>query len=124
LKSKSITLIVLISLIAIFALLVAGIGVFWQGEGQHQEFITLRGENVLIQGHGLYRYESVSFAAQNIAQDTVTLLVGLPLLLIATAIFRNGKILGKLLLAGTLAYFLYTYAFFSFGAAYNLDLPR
>jgi hypothetical protein len=110
----------LASLIAALALIVAGLGVFWQGEGQPFEFQTLRGETVMILGHGLYRYETVSFAAQNIAQDVVTLLIGLPLLIAAMILFRKGKLLGKLLLAGTLAYFLYTYAFFSFGAAYNV----
>ena len=119
-KKASNTLIVLASLIATLALIVAGLGVFWQGEGQPYEFRTLRGETVMIQGHGLYRYETVPVAAQAIAQDVVTLLVGIPLLVAAMVFFRKGHIRGKLLLAGTLAYFLYTYASFSFGAAYNV----
>src|SRR5512136_791427 len=102
-KKTSNTLIVLASLIATLALMVAGLGVFWQGEGQRFEFRTLRGETVMIQGHGLYRYETVSFAAQSIAQDVVTLLVGIPLLVVAMVLFRKGNLLGKLLLAGTLA---------------------
>ena len=112
--------IILSCLIAILTIIVAGLGVFWQGEGQKSEFHTLRGETVTIQGHGLYQYETVSFAAQSIAQDVVTLLVGIPLLITAMALFRKGSVRGKLLLAGTLAYFLYTYAAFSFGAAYNI----
>ncbi|NOH01947.1 MAG: hypothetical protein HND47_08250 [Chloroflexi bacterium] len=36
------------------------------------------------------------------------------------ALFQKGSVRGKLILAGTLAYFLYTYAAFSFGAAYNI----
>ncbi|NOH01948.1 MAG: hypothetical protein HND47_08255 [Chloroflexi bacterium] len=74
-KKVSSVPIVLSSLIATLAIIVAGLGVFWQGKGQKSEFHTLRGETVTIQGHGLYQYESVSFAAQNIAQDVVTLLV-------------------------------------------------
>lgn len=114
------TLVILAGLIAILALLAAGLGVFWQGEGQPYEFHTLRGETVTIQGHGLYRYETVSTAAQAIAQDIVTLVVGIPLLVAAVALFRKGGLRGKLLLSGTLAYFLYTYASFAFGAAYNI----
>ncbi|MEW6406568.1 MAG: hypothetical protein AB1649_32705 [Chloroflexota bacterium] len=102
------------------AIIVAGLGVFWQGEGQESEFLTLRGETVTIQGHGLYQYETVSIAAQAIAQDVVTLLIGIPLLVISMILFKKGSLQGKLLLSGTLAYFLYTYASFAFGAAYNI----
>jgi hypothetical protein len=111
---------VLSSLIATLAIIVAGLGVFWQGEGQKSEFQTLRGETVTIQGHGLYQYETVSVAAQAMAQDVVTLFVGIPLLLVSMLLFKNGSLRGKLLLSGTLAYFLYTYASFAFGAAYNI----
>lgn len=112
--------IVLSILIATLAIIVAGLGVFWQGEGQKSEFLTLHGEAVTIQGHGLYQYETVSIAAQAIAQDVVTLLVGIPLLVVSMILFKKGSLQGKLLLSGTLAYFLYTYASFAFGAAYNI----
>ena len=112
--------IVLSILIATLAILVAGLGVFWQGEGKESEFLTLRGETVTIQGHGLYQYETVSIAAQAIAQDVVILLVGIPLLVVSMILFKKGSLQGKLLLSGTLAYFLYTYASFVFGAAYNI----
>jgi hypothetical protein len=112
--------IVLSIMVATLAILAAGLGVFWQGEGQKSEFLTLRGETVTIQGHGLYQYETVSIAAQAIAQDVVTLLVGIPLLVVSMILFKKGSLQGKLLLSGTLAYFLYTYASFAFGAAYNI----
>lgn len=112
--------IILSILIATLAIIVAGLGVFWQGGGQKSEFLTLRGETVTIQGHGLYQHETVSTAAQAIAQDVVTLLVGIPLLVISVILFKKGSLQGKLLLSGTLAYFLYTYASFAFGAAYNI----
>lgn len=112
--------IVLSILIAVLAIIVAGLGVFWQDEGQKSEFLTLRGETVTIQGHGLYQYETVSIAAQAIAQDVVTLLIGIPLLVISMILYKKRSLQGKLLLSGTLAYFLYTYASFAFGAAYNI----
>jgi hypothetical protein len=119
-RRASKTLTVLAGLIATLALIVATLGVFWQGEGQSFEFRTLRGETMLIRGHGLYRYETVSVAAQAIAQDIVTLLVGIPLLVVALLLFSKGSLRGTLLFAGTVAYFLYTYASFVFGAAYNV----
>lgn len=118
-KKTDNTIVILAGLIAALALIVAGLGVLWKGEGQAFEFLTLRGETVTILGHGLYRFETISIAAQAIAQDIVTLVVGIPLLIASVVLFKKGKFRGKLLLAGTLAYFLYTYASFAFGAAYN-----
>ena len=118
-KKSDNTIVILAGLIAVLALIAAGLGVFWKGEGQAFEFHTLRGETVTILGHGLYRFETISVAAQAIAQDIVTLVVGIPLLIASVVLFKKGKFRGKLLLAGTLAYFLYTYASFAFGAAYN-----
>ena len=113
------TLTVLACLIAVLALVAAGAGAFYQGEGASYHFTSLRGETVAIQGHGLYRVDSVSAASQAIAQDVVTLVVGLPLLLIALWLYRRGSLRGQLLLAGTLAYFLYTYTSMAFGASFN-----
>jgi hypothetical protein len=113
------TLTVLACLIAVLALVAAGAGAFYQGEGASYHFTSLRGETVAIQGHGLYRFDSVSAASQAIAQDVVTLVVGLPLLLIALWLYRQGSLRGQLLLAGTLAYFLYTYTGLAFGVSFN-----
>ncbi len=113
------TLIILSSLIAVLALIAAGTGVFYQGQGTPYDFTTLHGETVTIYGHGLYRYEPVLFAAQAIPADVVTLVVCIPLLLVAIWLYRQGQLRGQLLLAGTLAYFLYTYTSMAFGAAFN-----
>jgi hypothetical protein len=120
-RAKGSTIPVILSfLIATLAIIAAGLGVFWKGEGQKYEFLTLRGETVMIQGRGLYQYDTVSLAAQAIAQDIVTLLVGIPLLVVSTILFRNGSLRDRLFLSGTLAYFLYTYASYTFGVAYNI----
>jgi hypothetical protein len=109
----------LATLIASFSLIAAGAGVFWQGSGKSYPFTTLRGEIVSIYGHGLYRYETVSYAAQAKAQDSVTLILGVPLLVIGIVLSIKGSIRGQLLLTGTLGYFLYTYTSLCFLAAYN-----
>ena len=113
------TVVVLASLIVALSLIAVSVGIFWQDNGSPFEFKTLRGETVMIQGRGLYKYDSVSFAAQGIAQDVVTLLVGIPLLVASIMLYRRESFRGKLLLAGTLGYFLYTYVSYAFGAAYN-----
>jgi hypothetical protein len=102
--------------LAIFA---ACMGLFWQGEGESYPFDTLRGETVTIRGHGLYRYDTVNSSSQELGQDLVTLLVGIPLLVAGMVLSQRGSLRGQLLLAGSLGYFLYTYAAMSFLTAFN-----
>jgi len=109
----------LATIIIPLALLAAGAGVFWQGTGDAYPFNTLRGETVMIQGHGLYRYDTVNSASQEIGTDFVTLLIGIPLLLIGILLSRRGALRGQLLLTGALGYFLYTYGAMCFLTAFN-----
>jgi hypothetical protein len=111
-----ISLAILIIPLAAFA---AGAGVFWQGAGEPYAFETLRGETVMIRGHGLYQYDTVSSASQELGQDIVTLILGIPLLITAILLSRKGTLRGQLLLTGALGYFLYTYAAMSFLTAFN-----
>lgn len=113
------TVIKLSVLIALLAAVAASSGLLWQGSGESYPFTTLRGETVLIRGHGLYRYDTVASSSQEIGQDIVTLLVGIPLLVYAILRTRKDAMRGKLLLTGGLAYFLYTYASMSFLTAFN-----
>ena len=106
-------------LISALALLATTIGIFTASGAQHSTFLSLRHETISIQGGGLYAYDSVSGAAQAIGQDWVTLLVGVPLLLIATFLAARGALRWKLLQAGVLWYFAYTYLLMAFGGAYN-----
>ena len=101
------------------ALLAAGAGVFWQGEGEPYPFDTLRGETVMIRGHGLYRYDTVNSSSQEIGTDIVTLLIGIPLLITGIVLSRRGRLRGQLLLTGALGYFLYTYGAMCFLTAFN-----
>lgn len=109
----------LATLITVLVLVAAGVGLFWQTPGQSYEFTSLRGELITIYGRGLYRHDSLSMAAQGKAQDTVTLLLGLPLLVTGIILARKGSLRGTLLLIGTLGYLLYTYTSLTFLAAYN-----
>ncbi|MBL8101474.1 MAG: hypothetical protein JNM02_03000, partial [Anaerolineales bacterium] len=106
-------------LIIPLALLAAGAGVIWQGTGEPYPFETLRGETVMIRGHGLYRFDTVSSSSQEVGQDIVTLLIGIPLLITGILLTRKGSLRGQLLLTGVLGYFLYTYASMCFLTAFN-----
>jgi hypothetical protein len=109
----------LVLLIGLLALVAAGAGLFWPADGAPYGFTTHRGEQVTINGRGLYRYDTVSSAVQEQAADFVTLVLGVPLLAAAITWARRGALRGQLLLTGTLGYFLYTYTQMSVNTAYN-----
>lgn len=110
---------VLVISIIVLSLVAAGYGILsHQGSGRY-EFKSIHGEMVPIYGRGLYQFESVTMAAQAKAQDIVTIFLGIPLLIISLSLTKRGLLKGRLLLAGTLGYFLYTYASYSFLAMYN-----
>lgn len=113
------TIIRLALLIIPLALIAAGTGVFWQGTGSSYTFNTLRGETVSIRGHGLYYYDTVNSSSQEIGQDVVTLILGIPLLITGVVLTNKGSLRGRLLLTGGLGYFLYTYGAMSFLTAFN-----
>jgi hypothetical protein len=94
-------------------------GLFYQAPGEPYSYTNHRGETVTINGQGLYYYDTVSMAAQQQGNDLVTLAVGLPLLLASTWLAFNGSMRGRLLLTGTLGFFLYTYMSMAMLTSFN-----
>ena len=80
---------------------------------------SVRGETVMIWGRGVYRHMSVELAPQGIAQDVVTLSLGIPVLLAALFFARKGSLRGRLVLAGALGYFTVNYVFYLVMATFN-----
>jgi len=112
-------MLVLVALIALLAIVAAGAGIIdVSGPGSYL-YSTIRGQEILIYGQGLYRHMSAEVAVQGIAQDYVTLLLATPLLLVALLWARRGSLTGHLVLAGTLLYFLLTYLFYLTMGMYN-----
>jgi hypothetical protein len=109
----------LVPLIGLLALFAAAMGLFDATPGQPYPYTNHRGETVTINGRGLYYYDTLSTAAQMQGNDLVTLLVGLPLLAASTWLALRGSLRGRLLLTGTLGFFLYTYMSMSMLTAYN-----
>lgn len=115
-KNSISLLVMLVTILSIFA---ASYAIYSnQGQGDY-EYKSIFGETVSIYGKGLYQHDSVSMAAQAIAQDYVTFFLGVPLLLLSLYLYRKGLLKGSMLLTGTLGYFLYTYASYSFLSMYN-----
>jgi hypothetical protein len=109
----------LIAPIFILALFAAAMGLFYETPGQSYPLTSFRGEQVMINGHGLYYYDTVSTVAQMQGNDLITLVVGLPLLAVSAWLAFRGSLRGRLLLTGTLGFFLYTYMSMSMLTAYN-----
>lgn len=116
-QNKILTILVL--LIAATAITASSFGIFSDdGKGVY-EYQSIRGEEVMIYGKGIYKHMSADVAVQGIAQDYVTLLVGVPFLLAALFWSLKNSTKGMLLLSGTLLYFLVTYLFYLAMGMYN-----
>jgi hypothetical protein len=117
-KHKSIiTTIVL--LIALLSGIVAYTGIFSSGGPGPSSYTSVRGEEVILYGKGVYKDMSAEVAPQGIAQDVVTLFIAVPLLLITLWHYRKGSLRAKVLLTGIVGYFLLTYCFYTLMAMYN-----
>jgi hypothetical protein len=111
------TLVLLIALVAIAA---TSLGIFsTEGPGNY-EYISIHGKAITIYGKGLYKDMSAEVAPQGIAQDHITLIIGVPLLLMSLFAAQRGSLKGLFLLAGTLAYFFVTYLFYLVMGMYNV----
>ena len=97
-------------------------GTWFGSPGSPYQVESIRGEQVMLDGRGLYGMDSISVAAQGRAQDAVTILIGIPLLLISLNLYRKGSARGHILLVGTLAYVLYAYTSYAFLSTYNAFL--
>jgi hypothetical protein len=108
----------LVLLIVAVSAIATCFGIF-SNDGSRYEYTSIRGEKVTIYGKGIYKHMSADVAIQGIAQDYVTLFIGIPVLLLGLYFSRRG-IRGKFVLSGTLGYFLVTYLFYTTMAMYNI----
>jgi len=111
---------ILVLMIAIFSGMATVMGITSNNGSGEYDYISIRGENITIYGKGIYRHMSADVAIQGIAQDYVTLFVGIPLLLFALFLFRKKNIKGLFLLSGTSMYFLVTYLFYTAMGMYSV----
>lgn len=97
--------------------------VFTSGPGPTHH-TSVRGQDVLLYGYGPYRHMPADVAVQGLAQDLVTLVAGVPFLLVALAWARRGSRAGHLAVCGAVAYLLVQYVLYLAMATYNeLFLP-
>lgn len=80
---------------------------------------TVRGAAAELYGSGLYEFDTVFTGAGNRGTDLITLVLGVPLMLVCLAAVRRGSQRGRLLLVGAFGWLLYVYATMAVGSAYN-----
>jgi hypothetical protein len=103
------------------AAVAAVIGILSQPE--RTPYTTARGQTVDLFGGGIYRYDSLFSGAANRGTDAVTVVIVLPLLLLAFRSYRRGSLRATLMLTGAQAWLLYAYATLAIAAAFNPLFP-
>ncbi len=106
--------------IVVLAAVTTLIGILSNSGPGEFDYESIRGKTVTIYGTGVYQHMSADVAIQGIAQDVVTLLVGIPLLLIAVVGAGKGSLKSLFLLAGTSGYFFVTFLFYTAMGMYNI----
>jgi len=117
--NKENTVTVMVILIALISAVAAGFGIFYDSGSGVYEYESIRGQIVEIYGKGLYRHMSADVAIQGIAQDYVTLFIGIPVLLLGLY-HAKGSVRGKFVLSGALGYFWVTYLLYTAMSMYNI----
>lgn len=117
--SVKIALVVLVLIIANLSVWASYEGIFSVTPVGETAFTSINGETITLYGKGLYHKDSISAAAQGIAQDWFTIVVAVPLLLLALFGFLKGSLRGHIALTGLLGYFLYTYLSYAMLWQYN-----
>ena len=109
----------LVLLIGLLVVITAGAGLFWRTDGSPYHFVTLYGETVEIYGQGVYKHDNIFSAGAIQGADAVALFVGLPLLAIASRLYKRGSLRGGFLLTSVLAYYFYYAASLGLIVSYN-----
>lgn len=112
-------LIVLIVLISLLAMLAAATPFFFTAGPGPSEYISVRGQSVELYGYGAYRHMPSDVAVQGLAQDLVTLFVGIPVLLLSLWLTYRGSKIGYLMLTGSVGYLFVQYTMYLAMAMYN-----
>jgi hypothetical protein len=113
-------LVIIFTLLLILLSVVASLtGALSYGQNRFRTFTTMRGEVVDVQDAGVYRNSLRVLVTSGIPWDIVTLLVGIPLLVVSFVLYLRGSLRGTALFIGGLTSFLYQYLLWTFDWAYN-----
>lgn len=83
------------------------------------EHVSVRGETVGLYGYGPYRHMPADVAVQGLAQDVITLVIAVPLLLSSLWLARRGSRAAYLTLTGAVGYLFVQYVLYLAMGTYN-----
>lgn len=109
----------LVLALAVAAGVCAAVALASRGGPGPERHVSVRGEAVVTHGKGPYRHMPEDVAVQGLAQDVVTLAVGIPVLLAALAWARRGSLAGHLALLGACGYLFVQYFMYLAMGTYN-----
>jgi hypothetical protein len=116
---QNLTLNWLVPLVAILAFVIAVTGLFAGGGSGPFTMTSVYGDSIEIHGRGLYSHDSAFVAPLLRGTDMITLVVGIPLLLIGYILYRRGSLRGYIFLCAMLLYFLYIGVTYTFSVLFN-----
>lgn len=94
-------------------------GLFSSGGTDNFQYQSIREQTVNIYGSGIYKHMSYEVAIQGIAQDLVTLLIGIPALIVSFILSLKGSLRARIIFSGTAFYFFVGYLMYQLMAMYN-----
>lgn len=113
------TIIILALTITIFSILSTAAALTTSLKSNTFEYESIREKVITIHGDGVYRHMSHEVAIQGLAQDYITLFLGVPVLLLSLLFALKGSLIARIILAGTSAYFFVTYTMYLCMATYS-----
>jgi hypothetical protein len=116
-----------VALLAAFVAVLAGIaamlGVFGRGDGTFVPVSSALGEAYEIAVDGVYANSSRQLVAEGVGWDVFTLVVAVPVCLVASVFVARGSFRGMLVAAGMLGYFLYMHLEYAVTWAFGPMFP-
>jgi hypothetical protein len=109
--------------VGVLAGVAAALGVFARGDGTFVPAVSALGERYEIAVGGVYANSSRQLVAEGVGWDAFTLVVAVPLLLIASVFVARGSFRGYLVAAGMLGYFLYMHLEYAVTWAFGPMFP-
>ena len=109
----------LVPLIAMIAIVIAGVGIFSNDNNTSQSFTTVYGDPVELYGRGIYSHDSSFVATLMKGTDIATLFIAVPLLLVSYLYYRRGSLRGSIFMTAMLTYFLYIGVTYTFSVIFN-----
>lgn len=109
--------------VALLAAIASALGVFARGDGTFVAALSARGEAYQMAATGVYANNAREVVAEGVGWDVFTLVIAVPLLLVAAVLVAHGSFRGTLLAAGMFGYFLYAYLEYAVTWAFGPLLP-